>query len=324
MAAHGSKKVIYAAFIGNGLIAISKFVAASITGSSAMLSEGIHSVVDCGNQLLLLFGIRMAGKKPDKKHPFGYGMELYFWTFVVAILIFALGAGFSIYEGVEKFQHPEEIRSPTISYVVLLLSMVFEAVAWHIAYKEFQKSRGDQGFIAAIRNSKDPTVFTVLFEDTAAMLGLIVAFLGIAGSQIYGIPELDGLASIGIGIILAFVAVVLAIESKGLLIGEAADPAIVDGIELMVHEDARILRINEILTMHLAPQQILVNASLDFVDGLPAENVEAAISEFERAIKDAYPEVSRVFIEAQSWRGHLGDVGQSARRGKTGEAGTAK
>ncbi|NNE24332.1 MAG: cation transporter [Rhizobiales bacterium] len=318
MASHSSKKVIYAAFVGNALIAIAKFVAASITGSSAMLSEGIHSVVDCGNQLLLLFGLRMAAKDPDDEHPFGYGMELYFWTFVVAILIFALGAGFSIYEGIERVRHPEAVASPMVNYVVLSLSMIFEGVAWTVAFREFQKSRGSYGFIEAVRKSKDPTVFTVLFEDTAAMLGLAVAFAGVAGSHLLEMPVLDGYASIAIGIILAVVAVLLAIESKGLLIGEAADPSIVEGIKLIVHEDVRILRINEVLTMHLSPNEVLLNASLDFIDGLPAEEVEAAISQFELTIKDEYPSISRVFIEAQGWRAHLGEQASSKKKQSAG------
>ncbi len=313
MASASSKRVIYAAFIGNGLIAISKFFAASVSGSSAMFSEGIHSVVDCGNQLLLLYGIRRAKRPADTSHPFGYGMELYFWTFVVAILIFALGAGFSFYEGLEKVRHPTPVTSPNLSYVVLFLSMIFEGVAWTIAYREFQKSRGDQTFIQAVRNSKDPTIFTVLFEDTAAMLGLLVAFVGIAGSHILNMPVLDGYASIAIGVILAVVAVLLAIESKGLLIGEAADPDTVEEIRLIVQEDVRILQINEVLTMHLGPREILLNLSLDFVDGLPAEDVEAAISDFEKEIKTAFPAITRIFIEAQGWRAHLGDVGRSRK-----------
>jgi len=312
MATSSSTKVIYAAFIGNALIAICKFVAASVTGSSAMLSEGVHSVVDCGNQLLLLFGLRRSRKVPDESHPFGYGMELYFWTFVVAILIFALGSGISIYEGIHKVLHPEPIRSPEWNYGVLILSMIFEGVAWTIAFKEFQKSRKDESFVKAIRNSKDPTIFTVLFEDTAAMLGLMVAFIGIAGSQFLNIPQLDGMASIGIGIILAAVAFILAVESKGLLIGEAADPEIVEDIRLMVMEDDRILRINEVLTMHLGPNDILVNASLDFTDNLDALQLEKAISEFEQNIKTNHPSIKRVFIEAQGWRAHLEDSARFA------------
>ncbi|MGI9414595.1 MAG: cation diffusion facilitator family transporter [Hyphomicrobiales bacterium] len=308
MAAGTSKTVIYAAFIGNALIAVSKFVAAGFTGSSAMLSEGIHSVVDCGNQLLLLFGLRRAELKPDKKHPFGYGMELYFWTFVVAILIFAVGAGVSMYEGIERIRHPHPLSNVVWNYGVLGLGMVFEGVAWYIAYRAFNRERGDLPFMAAIRQSKDPTVFTVLFEDTAAMLGLLIAFVGVAGAEHFGIPELDGVASVGIGIVLAIVAVLLAIEAKGLLIGESADPEIVRHIEDMADGDQRIWRTNEILTMHLGPNDILLNASFDFVQGLSADEVEAAISQFERKIKTAYPSIRRVFIEAQSWRAHAADA----------------
>ena len=184
--ATGSRKVIFAALAGNALIAVTKFVAATITGSSAMLSEGIHSLVDTGNQGLLLYGLRRAKKPADEKHPFGYGAELYFWAFVVAILIFAVGSGISIYEGVQKVLHPHEVANPAINYIVLGLAMCFEAVAWWIAFKEFQTTRGKRGYLEAVRQSKDPTVFTVLFEDTAAMLGLVVAFLGILGAQYLG------------------------------------------------------------------------------------------------------------------------------------------
>jgi cation diffusion facilitator family transporter len=303
-----SKTVIYAALAGNTLIAISKFVAAFFTGSSAMLSEAIHSVVDSGNQLLLLYGIKRAARKPDREHPFGYGMELYFWTFVVAILIFAIGAGLSIYEGIKHVQHPEPISNPVWNYVVLALSVVFESAAWIIAYRAFNEVRGRGSLIQAIRRSKDPTVFTVLFEDTAALLGLVIAFGGVAGSHYFGIPELDGVASIGIGLILAAVAILLAVESKGLLIGESADPEIVDAIEAMVQGDRRISHTNEILTMHLGPNEVLLNASFDFIDGLPAQEVERAISDFERRIKQQHPSIRRVFIEAQGWRAHAEDA----------------
>ncbi len=308
MSAHQSRKVIYAALIGNSLIAVCKFIAGGITGSSAMLSEAIHSVVDSGNQLLLLYGIRRAAQPPDDKHPFGYGMELYFWTFVVAIMIFAIGSGLSLYKGVLHFMHPEPIVSPYVNYLVLALSMIFEGVAWTIAYREFNKMRGDTPWFKAIRRSKDPTIFTVLFEDTAAMIGLVIAFMGVAGSHMLGWHFMDGLASIGIGVVLASVSVLLAIESKGLLIGEGADPKVVKGIREFLGADARIKRHNEILTMHFGPNEVLLNASLDFVDGLPAEKVEAAISEFEREIKTRFPSITRIFIEAQSWAGHLKDA----------------
>lgn len=304
MASHASKKVIYAAMAGNGSIAVTKFIAASITGSSAMFSEAIHSVVDTGNQILLLYGMKRAKRPADQRHPFGYSMELYFWTFVVAILIFAVGAGISAYEGVIKLLDPHPVTSPHVNYLVLGLAMVFEAGAWWIAFREFRRSKGPLGFFAAVRSSKDPTVFTVLFEDSAAMLGLIVAFLGIALGQLLDLPMLDGVASILIGVILALTAALLAYESKGLLIGEGAKPEVVSAVRGILREKAGIERVNELLTMHLGPEDVLLTLSLDFEDQLSAGQVEEAITELEDEIKQAYPEISRVFIEAQSWKEH--------------------
>jgi cation diffusion facilitator family transporter len=308
MATHGSKKVIYAALAGNTAIAVIKFAAAIFTGSSAMLSEAIHSVVDTGNQILLLYGIRKAGKPADEDHPFGYGMELYFWTFVVAILIFAVGSGVSIYEGVHKLLDPHPIESAYINYIVLAVAVVFEGAALFVAAKEFNKTRGRRGILAEVRASKDPTVFTVLFEDTAALLGLVAAFIGIALAQVLDMPIFDGIASIVIGAILATVAILLAYESKGLLIGEAAEPAVRQGVRKILLDRPELLRLNEVLTMHLGPRDILLNLSLDFRDDLSANDVEAAISALEIEIKAAYPEITRVFIEAQGWRAHQKDA----------------
>ncbi len=304
MAIPNSKRVIYAALIGNFLIAISKFAAAAYTGSSAMLSEAIHSVVDTGNQVLLLYGIRRATQPADDKHPFGYGMELYFWTFVVAILIFAVGAGISIYEGVLKIIEPHPVESPFVNYIVLAAAMVFEAVAWWIAFQEFRKTKGSGGFIAAIRRSKDPTVFTVLFEDSAAMLGLVAAFIGILAAQTLGMPILDGVASVTIGVILAFTACVLAFESKGLLIGEGASPQVVRGIRAIVSKRSEIDFVNEVLTMHLGPREVLLNLSLDFKNSISAGTAEETVSALEKDIKARFPEVTRVFIEIQGRGGH--------------------
>ncbi len=299
---HGSKKVIYAAFAGNLLIAVTKFAAAVVTGSSAMLSEAVHSVVDTGNQGLLLYGLRRAQRPPDEAHPYGYGMELYFWTFVVAILIFGLGAGVSVYEGVQKLLHPHPITNPAVSYIVLAVAMVFEAIAWTIAFREFRKQKGHGSYINAIRGSKDPTIFTVLFEDSAAMVGLIIAFAGILAGQLLEMPALDGVAAICIGAILAIVAALLAYEAKGLLIGEAATETVVRGIKKIVEQEAGILHLNEILTMHFGPQDVLLNLSLDFSDRLSSREVEESISRMEASVKEAYPEVTRVFIEAQGAR----------------------
>ncbi len=304
MAAHGSKIVIYAALAGNALIAATKFVAAALTGSSAMMSEGIHSLVDTGNQGLLLYGLHRAAKPADARHPFGYGAELYFWAFVVAILIFAVGSGVSFYEGIAKIIEPHPMESPLINYVVLALAFVFEGTAWTIAFRSFGKARGKVGLIAAVRESKDPTVFTVLFEDTAAMLGLVVAFVGILLSTTYGIAWADGAASIGIGIILAIAAIFLAIETKGLLIGEAAAPEIVETIRNIVLATPTVAGMNELRTLHRGPEDILLALSLDFEDNLTAGKVEEAIQALETAIRDQFPTVGRVFIEVQSRRGH--------------------
>ncbi len=304
MASHSSKKVIYAALAGNGLIAVTKFAASAYTGSSAMLSEAIHSLVDTGNQGLLLYGLKRSAREPDNTHPFGYGRELYFWSFVVAILIFALGAGISIYEGIHKVLHPEIVSNPIVNYVVLVASMAFESVPLTIAVKEFNKIRGSMGYIEAIQKSKDPAVFTVLFEDVAAMLGLVVAFAGLLIAQYMGLAWMDGAASIAIGLILAATAALLAYETKGLLIGEAADETLRDGVREIVGQADGVRVINEMRTMHMGADDVLLALSLDFRDGLTVGRVEDTIYVLEMAIKSRFPEVKRLFIEVQSKEHH--------------------
>lgn len=304
MAGHGSRKVIFAALAGNSLIAITKFAAAAYTGSSAMLSEGIHSLVDTGNQGLLLYGLKKAKQPADKRHPFGYGAELYFWSFVVAILIFAVGAGVSVYEGIQKVLHPHPVSDPYVAYIVLALAMVFEASAWWIAFKEFDKARGKKSLFSAVRDSKDPTVFTVLFEDSAAMLGLVVAFVGLLGVQFLGLPWLDGVASILIGVILGGTATLLAYETKGLLIGEGASPEIIAKIESIIDATSSIKNLNEIRTLHRGPQDILLALSVDFIDEVTAGTVEETIYSLERTIKMEMPAVTRLFIEVQAKEHH--------------------
>lgn len=305
--AGGSVKVVVAALLGNGAIAVTKFAAASYTGSSAMFSEGIHSAVDTGNQALLLFGMKRAARPADERHPFGYSREVYFWSFVVAILIFSLGAGFSIYEGIEKIKHPHEIKDAYINYIVLGIGIAFEAVVFWVALKEFNKVKGHLGYFEAVRVSKDAPLFTVLLEDTAALLGLVTALVGVALSQHLGIPELDGAASVVIGLILASTAIILAWETKALLIGEAADPEITERIRELAEGAEEIVKVNEVLTTHLGPNDVLINMSLDFKDQLSAAQVEAAISAMEKQIKSEEPEVKRIFIEAQSWKAHERD-----------------
>lgn len=299
-----SHKVIIAALIGNTLIAVTKFSAAAYTGSSAMFSEAIHSSVDTGNQVLLLYGLKRAKRPADQRHPFGYGREVYFWAFVVAILIFAVGAGVSIYEGVEKIRHPAMITDAYINYIVLGFAMLFEAAVWWVAIKEFNLTRGRRGYLEAVQVSKDPSIFTVLLEDTAALMGLIVAMSGIFLAQLLEMPVLDGVASVIIGCILAMAAVVLAYETKGLLIGEGADPELITGVRRIIAAERGILKLNEVLTTHIGPADVLVNLSIDFRDEMTSSEVEAAISDMEKRIKAKYPTVTRIFIEAQSWQGH--------------------
>jgi len=304
MAVHGSKKVIYAALAGNALIAATKFAAAAYTGSSAMLSEAIHSLVDTGNQGLLLHGMRRARKPADAEHPFGHGRELYFWAFIVAILIFGLGAGISIYEGLAKIREPHPITSPLVNFAVLAAAALFELAAWLVAFREFRRVKGAAGYLDAVRRSKDPTVFTVLFEDTAAMLGLAVAAVGIALAVYLDRPWLDGAASLGIGLVLAITAGLLAYECKGLLIGEAADPKVAAGIRRIIGEKTAIRAINELRTLHFGPEDILLAVSVDFIDQMPASAVEETITEMEKDIKAAFPAVRRLFIEVQSTKSH--------------------
>ncbi|MCP4335842.1 MAG: cation transporter [Gammaproteobacteria bacterium] len=297
--ASGSKLVIIAALIGNSLISITKFVAASITGSSAMMSEGIHSLVDTGNQILLLYGMKRATKPADDDFPFGYGKEIYFWSFIVAILIFALGGGISIYQGIQHVQHPEPIANALVNYIVLGLALVFEGAAWYFAFREFSRVKGRWGYLEAIQRAKDPSIFVVLFEDSAAMLGLLVAFVGVWLSEATGILMFDGIASIIIGLILLGTSVWLAYETKGLLIGESANQSVIQGIRDSLRGKANINHVNEILTMHMGPDFILANISVDFDDKITAKQVEADIAAIDRSIKQEYPQIKRVFIEAE-------------------------
>lgn len=298
--AGSSKKVIIAALIGNGLIAITKFIAAGLTRSSAMLSEGIHSLVDTGNQVLLLYGLKASKRPADQAFPFGHGRELYFWSFIVAIMIFAVGAGISVYEGIQHLLHPSEAGNPMVNYIVLGFAMVFEGVAWYFAWKAFNEHRGRKGYLAAVHEGKDPTMFVVLFEDSAAMLGLVVAFFGVLLTDITGLHYFDGAASILIGLILGATAAWLAYETKSLLIGESADSSTVKRLKQLAVAHEEVEHVNELLTMHLGPEDILVNLSVDFKDSATAERVEQVIARITAEFKEDHPAVKRVFIEAES------------------------
>ena len=312
--ATGSKKVIYAALIGNFLISVTKLAASFYTGSKAMLTEAIHSMIDTGNQVLLLWGLKQAKLPPNEDYPFGRGKEIYFWSFVVAVMIFAVGSGVSIYEGVkhtyEVLAHPEsvQLKDPTVNYIVLGLALIFEGGAWYFAFKEFRSYKGDMGYFEAVRNGKDPTMFVVLFEDSAAMLGLIFAFIGVLLTQLTGNPVFDGAASIIIGILLGVVAFVLAKETKGLLIGESASSTVRAGIVAIVKNHAQVKTVNEVLTMHMGPEFILVTMSLDFKDDVSSQRVESQVGSLNDEIKAAFPDVRRVFIEVESMVAHQKQV----------------
>ena len=299
MSASASTKVIIAALIGNTAISITKFIAAFMTGSSAMLSEGIHSLVDTGNQVLLLHGMKQAKKPADEAFPFGHGKEIYFWSFVVAILIFAVGSGVSIYEGIRHVMHPSQIENPMINYIVLSIAIVFEGAAWFFAFKEFGKVKGKRSYISAVHHGKDPSMFVVLFEDSAALLGLLVAMFGIWLAQQTGNPVFDGLASIIIGIILGGTAIWLAIETKGLLIGEGANKEVISSIRRIAESFDEVEKVNELLTMHMGPDFILVNISIRFRRGQLTRQIEEVIQEIDLAIKAEHANVKRVFVEAE-------------------------
>jgi cation diffusion facilitator family transporter len=298
--AGSAKGPIYAAIAANIGIAIAKFIGAALSGSSAMLAEGIHSLVDTGNGFLLLFGIRQSKKKADPEHPFGFGKELYFWSLIVAILIFALGGGMSIIEGIQHVQHPTTITKPLLNYIILTVAIAFEGSALFFAIKSFNKLRGNKPFWQAIRESKDPASFAVIFEDAAALAGLLVAMVGIFLSQALNMPVLDGVASIAIGLILCLTAWFLAYETKELLIGESADPKIQNSIFKIVTSDVAVHNIHSPLTMHLGPHDILVALDVEFEDEHSADEIEAAVRRIETNIREAHPQVKRIYIEAKS------------------------
>lgn len=302
--AGSSKKVIIAALIGNTLIAITKFIAASITNSSAMLSEGIHSLVDTGNQILLLYGLKRAQKPADEMFPFGHGKEVYFWSFVVAILIFAVGSGVSLYEGIHRVLEPQPVTDIYINYIVLGLAILFEGGAWYFALKEFSKHKGRLNYISAVQRAKDPSMFVVLFEDSAALLGLLVALVALLLGQYTGNVYMDGVASIIIGVILGATAIWLAYETKSLLIGERANEPVIEGIRNIVQQNPHVTNVNEVATMHMGPDFVLANISLDMDDQILSRDIKAGITHMTQQIKQSYPIVKRVFIEIETQGQH--------------------
>ncbi len=296
----GSRLVVYAALVGNLCIAVAKFVAAAISGSSAMLSEGVHSLVDTINELLLLYGLHRADKKPDTEHPFGYGRELYFWSFIVALLVFAAGAGVSAYEGILHIRNPEPATNHMVSYVVLGVSILFESASWWVALREFRATKGNMGYFEAFRRSKDPSTFTVLLEDSAALLGLGFALVGVGAAQLLDMPILDGVASLCIAGVLALTAFLLARETKGLLVGEPAHPRLGKRIMAVANTDADLRNANGVTTMQMGPDQVLAMLSAEFEDDRSTPQIEACITRIEHAVKAEYPELVALFIKPQT------------------------
>ncbi|MDB5028108.1 MAG: cation transporter [Candidatus Eremiobacteraeota bacterium] len=312
MAQRESAVVVYAALAANALIAVTKFGAAAFTGSSAMFSEAIHSVVDTGNQLLLLYGMRRSSRPATNVHPFGHGLQLYVWSFLVAMIIFGLGACLSIVQGIEKIRQPHPIEHAFVNYLVLAAALVFESAGWIVAYRHLRADSGGKGVFKSAALSKDPAVFTVLFEDSAALAGLVIAGVGLALAQLLSLPVLDGVASVVIGLTLAVTALLLARECESLLTGESADPEVRADIERIARDEPIVDAINDVLTMHFGPNDVLVALSLDFVDTVSAADVEQTVTRIERAIKAAHPEVTKVFVEAQSFEAHLRGSAENA------------
>ena len=295
-----SKTAIIAAIAGNLLIAATKFVAAIFTGSSAMLSEAIHSFVDTGNGALMLYGIRQSQKPPDRKHQFGYGREIYFWSLIVAISIFAVGGGVSIYEGVRHLRQPVEMENANWNYAVLAFSFVFESVSWYYGWRAFRPTRKNRGVLETIRASKDPTTFTVVLEDSTALVGLIIAFAGIALNRVFDVPYFDGIASILIGLLLCLVAGLMGYETKELIIGEGVDEETLKGIRQIVEADSVIEEMSKALTIHIGPNDVLLTLELHYASGASATEINRAIRLVERDVRARYPLITRVFYAAGS------------------------
>lgn len=297
-----SNRAIYGAILANSAIAVSKFIAAFFTSSSAMFSEGIHSLVDVGNGFLLLIGVRNSKKPADEAHPFGYGKEIFFWSFVVALLIFALGGGIALYEGIKHLQHPQSLSNVGWNYLVLILAMIFEGAALRVALQQFNASRDSGPFLRALKDSKDSATVAVVIEDTAALIGLVIAFLAVLLGQLTGWPYFDGLGSVCIGVLLISVSMFFAIECKALLIGEGLLLKDLEKITSILEEEKHVLSFRRPLSLYFGPNQVLVNLDVKFIDSLTAEDIEATVDIVESKIKSALPVVNRIYIEAETLR----------------------
>lgn len=303
--AHESKASVIAAIAANVLIAVVKFVAAAFSGSSAMVSEGIHSLVDSGNGLFLLHGMKRSARSADGTHPYGYGKEMYFWSLVVAVMIFALGGGFSIYEGVNHLLEADPtapLGDPTMNYIVLALSFLIEGSSLLVGLRQFNAARGSKGIVRFIREAKDPSLYTVVFEDSAAEVGLIIAFLGVLLSHLTGNPYLDGAASVLIGVLLCAVAVVLLVQTKSLLIGEGLNEDEVTEVARIVEESPYVVRCGQVLSLYMGPHSLLITIDATFDPEASREHIVGAIDAIEGRLRSRFPQTERVYIESEDLR----------------------
>ena len=293
----GSRKAIIAAFFANAGIAVAKFVGFLLTGASSMLAESVHSFADSSNQGLLLLGGKRARRNADAAHPFGYGRERYFWSFVVALVIFSLGSLFALYEGISKLRHPHELESVPIAVGILLVAIGLETYSLRTAIKESNHVRGDQGWWSFIRRAKVPELPVVLLEDVGAEVGLILALAGVGLAEVTGNARYDAIGTVSIGVLLAVIAVILMIEMKGLLIGEGATPAMVDKIRSTVEADPSVRRLIHMRTQHLGPDELLVAAKLELDSSLGFAQVAEALNRVETSVRAAVPEARVMYLE---------------------------
>jgi len=292
-----TRQAVIAAIAGNLLIAVSKFIAAGFSGSAAMLSEAFHSLVDTGNDLLLLYGMRRSRRPPDVEHPFGYGHELYFWTLMAGMLFFALGGGMSIVTGFMHLAQPKPPEDAGWTYAVIAMAMVFEGGSWYYGFRAFRTERRGRGIVETIRVSKDPATFSVLLEDSAALAGLVLAFLGIFLSTRLDAPWIDGAASILIGVLLCLVSVVMIYESKGLLVGEGVARPTIEGVRAILSADPSVERVDKLLTLYLGPQEVMLAVELRFRADMNVADIRSTLSRLNRAIRERYPKIRRIFLD---------------------------
>lgn len=299
--AGSSKVAIYGAVIANTLIAVSKFIASGITGSASMMAEGIHSLIDTCNGLLLLYGIKRSKRPADESHPFGYGLEVYFWSFIVAILIFALGGGIAMYEGIEATLHPadvSELKDPTINYIVLGLAILFEGAALFFALRAFRKeNKGKYGLVQSVMKSKDSATVAIIMEDTAALLGLLIALVGVYLTHALQMPIIDGITSICIGVLLGLIAAFLAKQSKGLLLGESMSKDQLIKVKSIINNHPEVADFSPPKTMHFGPESVLLAVDVEFKNNLTTDRIEDVVMQMEREIKTAFPMIDKCFIE---------------------------